>query len=216
MDKICKTCELKKPYNEYNVRKDSKDGYRNECKVCLSNKGKFYYGNNKEIKNKNNKIWQSENKDKIIKNRINFNIKNPNYYENYNLLNRDKINERNKNRRIFDIKFKIKENIRTLISNSLRYSGFKKNQKSIEILGCSHDKFREHLENQFEDWMSWENQGNPKDGILEPNKSWDIDHIIPLNTGKTEEELIKLNHYTNLQPLCSYYNRNIKRGKNVL
>lgn len=59
--------------------------------------------------------------------------------------------------------------------------------------------------------MNWDNQGNPKDGILEPNKTWDIDHIIPLNSAKNEEELLKLCHYTNLQPLCSYINRCIKK-----
>ena len=61
--------------------------------------------------------------------------------------------------------------------------------------------------------MNWDNYGNPKDGILEINKTWDIDHIIPTTTAKTEEELIKLNHFTNLQPLCSYYNRITKRAK---
>ena len=61
--------------------------------------------------------------------------------------------------------------------------------------------------------MNWDNKGNPKDGILELNKTWDIDHIIPISTAITEEDIIRLNHYTNLQPLCSYYNRNIKKDK---
>ena len=59
--------------------------------------------------------------------------------------------------------------------------------------------------------MDWLNYGNPDDGILELNKTWDIDHIIPLSTDKTKEDIIRLNHYTNLQPLCSYTNRFIKR-----
>jgi hypothetical protein len=59
--------------------------------------------------------------------------------------------------------------------------------------------------------MTWDNKGNPEDGILEPNKTWDIDHIIPLSSCKTEDDVIKLNHYTNLQPLCSYTNRYIKK-----
>jgi len=45
------------------------------------------------------------------------------------------------------------------------------------------------------------------------NYGWDIDHIIPLSSVKTEEDVIRLNHYTNLQPLCSFVNRVIKRDK---
>ena len=59
--------------------------------------------------------------------------------------------------------------------------------------------------------MNWDNYGNPKDGILKPNKSWDIDHIIPTSLAKTEEDVIRLNHYSNLRPLCSYINRVVKR-----
>ena len=59
--------------------------------------------------------------------------------------------------------------------------------------------------------MNWENKGNPKDGIFELNKTWDIDHIISLASGTTIDEIIKLNHYINLQPLCSYTNRYIKK-----
>lgn len=40
---------------------------------------------------------------------------------------------------------------------------------------------------------------------------WDIDHIIPLSSANTQEELVALNHYTNLQPLCSKVNRHIKK-----
>ena len=49
----------------------------------------------------------------------------------------------------------------------------------------------------------------------ELNYGWDIDHIIPISSGNTEEDILNLNHYKNLQPLCSYVNRYIKRD-NIL
>ena len=62
--------------------------------------------------------------------------------------------------------------------------------------------------------MNWDNYGNPVDGVYEINKTWDFDHKIPLSSANTEEEIIKLCHYTNLQPLCSYLNRFIKKDIN--
>ena len=47
-----------------------------------------------------------------------------------------------------------------------------------------------HLEGLFMEGMSWENQGE-----------WHLDHIIPVSIATSEEEIIKLNHYTNFQPL---------------
>ena len=58
--------------------------------------------------------------------------------------------------------------------------------------------------------MNWDNYGK-YNGC--PNFGWDIDHITPLSTAMTEDDMIKLNHYTNLQPLCSYINRIIKKDK---
>ena len=55
--------------------------------------------------------------------------------------------------------------------------------------------------------MSWNNYGL-YNGEL--NYGWDIDHIMPLSSAKTQEDIIKLNHYSNLQPLCSYHNRWVK------
>lgn len=57
--------------------------------------------------------------------------------------------------------------------------------------------------------MSWENQGK-YNGEL--NFGWDIDHIIPISSAKSEEDILNLNHYTNLQPLCSKVNRDIKKN----
>lgn len=56
--------------------------------------------------------------------------------------------------------------------------------------------------------MDWNNYGlyNGTE-----NYGWDIDHIECMSKAITEEDVIRLNHYTNLQPLCSYTNRVIKK-----
>ena len=67
------------------------------------------------------------------------------------------------------------------------------------------DEFKKYIKAMFYDnadgrHMTWENYGE-----------WHIDHKIPLASAKTESELISLCHYTNLQPLCSKVNRDIKK-----
>jgi hypothetical protein len=56
--------------------------------------------------------------------------------------------------------------------------------------------------------MNWDNHGKIEFGKF--NIGWDIDHIIPVSSAIKEDEVIKLNHFTNLRPLCSYTNRYIK------
>lgn len=109
-----------------------------------------------------------------------------------------------------DSLFKLKCNIRNIVRGSLKRGFTKKSKKTEEIIGCSFEELKHHFESKFEFWMTWENYGR-YNGAL--NYGWDIDHIIPLSAAKTEEELLGLNHYTNLQPLCGYTNRHIKRGK---
>ena len=72
------------------------------------------------------------------------------------------------------------------------------------------EDFKKYLESKFEPWMSWDNYGL-YNGI--GNYGWDLDHIIPISSAITENDVIKLNHYTNLQPLCSFINRNVKKNK---
>ena len=118
--------------------------------------------------------------------------------------------------------YKLKHNIRGLIKQGFKKTKYFKNSKTQTNLGCSFEEFKKHIEvlwshpNNLDQngniWMNWENMGNPKDGIFEPNKTWDIDHIIPSSSALTEDDVIRLNHYTNLHPLCSYKNRFIKRN----
>jgi hypothetical protein len=115
-----------------------------------------------------------------------------------------------RNRKKTDSLFKITQNIKTLISNSFKKYKFKKTSKTANILGCTFDEFKTHLESKFELWMNWDNHGLYNGTEM---FGWDIDHIIPLSYAVTEDDIIKLNHYSNLQPLCSKINRDVKRNK---
>jgi hypothetical protein len=111
------------------------------------------------------------------------------------------------NRMKIDSLFKFKKQIRNLIRDALTIKvnrNYTKETKSKSILGCTSYQLKEHFQNLFEPWMNWDNRGLYNG---QKNYGWDIDHIIPMSTAKTIEDVIKLNHYTNLRPRCSYLNR---------
>ena len=87
------------------------------------------------------------------------------------------------------------------VRNSVNYAlKATKSKKSIEYLGCSIDDFKEHIELQFQEGMTWENHGE-----------WHIDHIIPLKyENPTLEETIERLHWKNTQPLWA--TDNIAKG----
>lgn len=191
--------ELRKLKNKIKVQEWRK---KNKDKVKESKKKSYL--NNKEKNLKYAKEYRDTNK-------IVLNKKNKIYSE----LNKDKRNNRDSERKVNDPLFKLTCNLKCLIRSSLKQNGFTKNTKTYNILGCTFSEFKEYIESKFESWMNWNNYGNPKDGEYSLNKTWDFDHIIPLSSARTEDELLKLNHYTNLQPLCSYTNRWIKTNKTL-
>jgi hypothetical protein len=157
-----------------------------------------YIEKHKEERKEYNKKWYSLNNPKKEKETDPEKIKQ---------INKTKKNEYQKNRKQTDTLYRLKCNFRSYFSNMLKNKGFKKKIKTHEILGCSYIEFKEYLESKFEPWMNWGNYGL-YNGTL--NYGWDIDHIIPQSSANTEEELLKLNHFSNLQPLCSYTNRVVK------
>jgi len=134
------------------------------------------------------------------------------YQKEYRENNKEQIKEQSKeyykNKRKIDPLYRLKHNLRSSISNSLKRKDFTKITKTEIILGMSFSNFKLYIESKFEPWMNWKNYGL-WNGEL--NYGWDIDHIIPTSSVETEEDMLKLNHYTNLQPLCSQVNRYIKR-----
>lgn len=102
-------------------------------------------------------------------------------------------------RRRTDPLFNLKCRLRSRIGGFLSKKGFGKTKKTYELIGCSYEDLAQHLENQFLPGMTWANRS-----------TWHVDHRIPLASAKTEEEILKLFHYTNLQPLWAA--QNISKG----
>lgn len=75
-----------------------------------------------------------------------------------------------------------------------------KNSKTHNLLGADYNTVCNHLISLFTTSMRWDIIGT----------EIHIDHVIPLASANTEAELIKLFHYTNLQPLWAI--DNLRKG----
>lgn len=93
----------------------------------------------------------------------------------------------------------LKYNLRISLNRALQYR-VTKNNKALEYLGCTIDEFKKHIEEKFQDGMTWNNRGK-----------WHLDHIIPLSALKEGYSIEKLCHYTNFQPL--WKKDNLSKGK---
>jgi hypothetical protein len=118
-----------------------------------------------------------------------------------------------KQKRQNDPNFRLKSNIGNRIREVFRKNKSYKNNSTLEILGCTLDEFKQHIESQFKPWMTWDNYGCKVPSG--PDVTWDLDHIIPVSSAINEDDIKRLNHYTNFQPLCSFQNRFIKRDNVV-
>ena len=133
------------------------------------------------------------------------------YKKEYYHKNKDSILKYNKEykkdyhqrRLLTDTVYKMKYIVRNLIRCSLWKRGYTKKSRTYKILGLQYREFKLYMERQFVKGMSWDNHGE-----------WHIDHIIPLASAHTEADVIKLNHYTNLQPLWAY--DNLSKGSKIL
>lgn len=96
---------------------------------------------------------------------------------------------------------RIKFTLRKRVWEAIKRGHTTKGSQTLELLGCSIEQIRQHLENQFINGMSWNNYGK-----------WHIDHIKPImmfDLTKLEEQKLAFN-YRNLQPLWAI--ENLKKG----
>ena len=202
----CKNCRKQecKIYRDTNSNKISEYHKKNFLKKRdeILKRSNLWLLENKEKKKEIDKKYREEKKELIINNRIKFFEKNPNkklqYQKKYRENNKENIKIENK--KPFN---RLKHNIRSRVYKFLNVKNIRKDNKTFDIVGCSPNQLKEHLEKQFNDGMSWDNYGK-----------WHIDHIIPLSSANNEDEVYKLCHHTNLQPLWA--EDNLKKSNKIL
>ena len=217
--KKCSKCEIEKNENDFykgrNHCKECRKEYRkkhNEKNPDIKKKyGKKRWIENKEAEQQRNKEYRLKNVDKLRKkDRDNYNkniVKQRDRAKKYYLNNKVKVKETQlksfKKRYQEKPILKLTHNVRTRLNGYLKINNITKKNKTFDIVGCSPNQLKEHLEKQFNDGMFWDNYGK-----------WHIDHIIPLSSANNEDEVYKLCHHTNLQPLWA--EDNLKKSNKIL
>lgn len=157
--------KLHKQEYDKKYREDHKEEYKN---YCLKNKEDIiksrnqYYVFHKIEKKNSNRLWYLNNKKRKHKLNGKYLIKRLN----------------------IDMPFKLRHNISRTINKYLKLSNSSKGGNSIlDFLPYTISELKEHLEKQFEPWMTWNNWGSYTKEIWNDNDSstwkWQIDHIIP-------------------------------------
>jgi hypothetical protein len=182
-----------------------------ECSLIAKKiyREKYMYDYNKEYNKVNRNKITKHNKQYYQTHKKNLLKKRKEYIRNYYKINREHLIEYykeqynihkkirleyskkyRKNRRQFDIGFKLRCNLSNRIWRALKINT--KTISTITLIGCTIEQLKQHLEKQFKSGMNWKNYGK-----------WHIDHIRPcasFDLSKSSEQR-KCFYYTNLQPL---------------
>lgn len=226
--KTCTKCGECKPATTDFFHKSSRDGLAPACKACALEQKRLAYLQNADVfkarvsqyrakdpeKHRAScRQWHAANKDKVKaadaiyyrNNKAKVSASNRAYHamnaealrssamERYR-KNKQAAFERNirntKKRKLVDPAFALSVLIRSSINNHMRKGGWTKKSRTQQILGCTWDEFKSHIERQFLRGMSWENR-----------HLWHLDHIVPMAKAKSAEDVVALNHFTNLRPM---------------
>lgn len=120
------------------------------------------------------------------------------YLKEYRQKHRIRLNKQRREKELGDEVLHYANRIKKNIQQAYRRGNELKEQMS-SILGCSILEFSKHIESQFTEGMTRENYGE-----------WELDHIIPISSAKSKEDVVTLCHYSNYQPLWKI--KNIRKG----
>lgn len=172
---------------EYNKK------YWQKTKVEQTAKHKIWCAENKEYVTTKHKEWRSINGKEHDKKQWQRRKNDPKYKEYHNTYRREYDKMKRKNNPHYKIKVNFMRRLREVIHADSRAL------HTAELLGCSVEDFKAHLESQFDEKMSWENYSNT---------GWHIDHIVPCAyfdlTRKSHQR--RCFHWSNMQPMWSTEN----------
>ena len=110
----------------------------------------------------------------------------------YARKHKDEIKALQRNKYKNDPIYRLQMVIRTTVKKVLKKKGYEKNSSTEEILGISYQELGLYLKGLLPDGLSLEKAH--------------VDHIVPLSLAQTEEEVLALNHHSNLRPLSAKEN----------
>ena len=206
----CIICD-KKRHKEYRDRGENK---KKEREYYQTNKERIrkdqaeYYQLNKEVKKEKSKQYRQDNKEEV-----------KNGKKNYRQNNKEKVNaykrEYDRKRRRENPFVKLRGRLSGAINTAIKKNGGSKNGNSCLLhIDYPITILKEHLENQFEIWMTWENYGKYNAKTWDDNdpstQTWNIDHIIPHSdlpyTSMEDDNFKKCWALENLRPYSAKQN----------
>lgn len=202
--KICQTCKKEVSKNLFSKQSSAKDGLQAKCKPCtneymkkrLIEKGEEINEKRKQKYNENLEKYRLQARSSYEKHREKRIAGVAKYFEKNEQKIRKYRKEYKLNRLKTDKFFHLKFSVSSLIRVGLFNRGYGKKTRTATILGCTWEEFHLHIERQFQEGMTWQNRN-----------LWHIDHIIPSATAACEDDIIRLNHFTNLRPLWAEENQ---------
>lgn len=192
--KKCKDCKKEKPLDSFLLNHRLTDGHLSFCRDCMALKNGIYYQKNKARFKEYSLI--PKNRERKLRLKKEWDIKNVEHIKQYRKDYSERRSMLRSERYKNDVSYRLESIIRRRILGALQNN--RKSTKSAELLGCSINELKRHLESKFKKGMSWSNHGK-----------WHIDHIQPCASFDLvrPEQQKKCFNYSNLQPLWALENQ---------
>jgi hypothetical protein len=198
--KQCGICNQNLPIEQYRKYTDRENSYAKTCKKCLNERDKT---RKKNIRQKKIETFMVKcDQCNELKALINF-AKLKKFYKKkiclscYPSFLREQKTEWCRNERKSNINYRLKKSLAARLRTVL-----KKENHTMNYIGCNIQYLREWFEYNFTDDMNWDNYGS----------YWSIDHIIPVCKFDltNEDEKLKCWNWSNLMPVTIKYNSSKK------